>query len=596
MKDNRNPRILNVDDNDAGRYATTRILRQAGFEVQEAATGREALRLAEEFPDLILLDVELPDIIGFEVCRQIKANRRTAAIPVVHMSATFVGADDRVTGMEQGADGYLTQPVEPKVLVATIKTFLRLKAVEQALRESDERFRTALRNSPIIISNQDRELRYTWIYNPQTGFKTENKLGKTDADLLAAEDASRVTEIKRRVLETGVPVSEEVRTTVGGQVFFHDLAVEPLQDDGGNIVGVSSVMVDITERQRTTKALIGILEDEYRTRAFLWENEERLRDIIFNIADWVWEVDENGVYTYSSQKGIDFLGESPRDIVGKTPFDFMPPDEAKRVAAIFSEIVANKAPIKDLENWNIGRNGERICFLTNGVPILDKQGNFKGYRGVDKDITERKQSEKQLQDTLENLRKSFDTIIQVMVSAVEVRDPYTAGHQIRSADLACAIATEMGLPQEKIDAIRMAGSIHDIGKLSIPAEILSKPTKLTEIEFSLIKEHALRGFEMLKDVESPWPLAKIVHQHHERMDGSGYPKNLKGEEILIEARILSVADVVEAIASHRPYRAGLGIDAALNEIEKNRGICYDDAVVDACLRLFREKGFKLEGI
>ena len=154
---------------------------------------------------------------------------------------------------------------------------------------------------------------------------------------------------------------------------------------------------------------------------------------------------------------------------------------------------------------------------------------------------------------------------------------------------------EMGLPQDKIDGIRMAGSIHDIGKLSIPAEILSKPTKLSEIEFSLIKEHARKGYEMLKDVESPWPLAEIVHQHHERMDGSGYPRNLKGDDILIEARILTVADVVEAMASHRPYRPGLGIDAALNEIEKNRGTLYDGAVADACLRLFREKGFNLEG-
>jgi HD-GYP domain-containing protein (c-di-GMP phosphodiesterase class II) len=162
-------------------------------------------------------------------------------------------------------------------------------------------------------------------------------------------------------------------------------------------------------------------------------------------------------------------------------------------------------------------------------------------------------------------------------------------------ELACAIAAEMGLPREKIDGIRMAGSIHDIGKLSIPAEILSKPAKLSEIEFSLMKEHSRRGYEMLKDVESPWPLAQIVYQHHERMDGSGYPRKLKGEEIIIEARILSVADVVEAMASHRPYRPGLGIETALNEIEKNSGIFYDNAVADACLRLFREKGFKLAG-
>jgi PAS domain S-box-containing protein len=210
-----------------------------------------------------------------------------------------------------------------------------------------------------------------------------------------------------------------------------------------------------------------------------------------------------------------------------------------------------------------------------------------------RDITERKQAEEKLKDTLESLRKAVNTTIQVMVSAVEVRDPYTAGHQLRSADLARAIATEMGLPQKKVDGIRMAGSIHDIGKLSIPAEILSKPIKLTNLEFSLIKEHSRSGYEMLKDVESPWPLAEIVYQHHERMDGSGYPRNLKGDDILMEARIMAVADVVEAMASHRPYRAGLGIDAALSEIEKNRGIFYDDAVADACLRLFREKGYQL---
>jgi HD-GYP domain-containing protein (c-di-GMP phosphodiesterase class II) len=214
---------------------------------------------------------------------------------------------------------------------------------------------------------------------------------------------------------------------------------------------------------------------------------------------------------------------------------------------------------------------------------------------VVRDITDRKRVEEELQKTLDSLRKAVGATMQVMASAVEARDPYTSGHQIRSADLARAIAMEMGLPQDKIDGIRMAGSIHDIGKLSIPAEILSKPTKLSEIEFSLIKEHARKGYEMLKDVESPWPLAEIVHQHHERMDGSGYPRNLKGDDILIEARILTVADVVEAMASHRPYRPGLGIDAALNEIEKNRGTLYDGAVADACLRLFREKGFNLEG-
>jgi len=218
-----------------------------------------------------------------------------------------------------------------------------------------------------------------------------------------------------------------------------------------------------------------------------------------------------------------------------------------------------------------------------------------GFRGIARDVTDRKKAEQQLFQTLESLRRAIGTTIQVMVSTVEARDPYTAGHQLRVADLAGAIATEMGFSQEKIDGIRMAGSIHDIGKLSIPAEILSKPTKLSEIEFALVKEHAQKGYEILKDVESPWPLAEIVYQHHERMDGSGYPRKLKGDEILIEARIMAVADTVEAMSSHRPYRPGKGMDAALEEIEKNKGTLYDADAVDACLSLFREKGFQLEG-
>jgi putative nucleotidyltransferase with HDIG domain len=210
------------------------------------------------------------------------------------------------------------------------------------------------------------------------------------------------------------------------------------------------------------------------------------------------------------------------------------------------------------------------------------------------DISKRKQTEEKLNRTLDSLRKAIGMTIQVLISVVETRDPYTAGHQKRVANLARAIATEMGLSPEKIEGVRMAGFIHDIGKISIPAEILSKPTKLSKIEYVLIQEHSRSGYEILKDVESPWPLAQIVYQHHERMDGSGYPQNMKGEEIIMEARIIAVADVVESMASHRPYRPALGIDTALEEIKNNKGTLYDDAVADACLRLFWEKDFQLQ--
>jgi putative nucleotidyltransferase with HDIG domain len=244
-----------------------------------------------------------------------------------------------------------------------------------------------------------------------------------------------------------------------------------------------------------------------------------------------------------------------------------------------------------LEMWR--KDGTTVWTEVNFSFIRDEDRRPVAILGVTRDITERKRGEEELQRTLDSLKNAFNTIIQVMVTAVETRDPYTAGHQLRVAGLACAIATEVGLDQEIIDGIRMAGSIHDIGKLSVPAEILSKPGKLTELEFSLVKEHSRKGYEMLQDVESPWPLAEIVYQHHERMDGSGYPRNLKGDEILMEARIMAVSDVVESMASHRPYRPALGIEAALEEIEKNSGILYDNAVVDACLKLFREKGFQL---
>jgi len=208
------------------------------------------------------------------------------------------------------------------------------------------------------------------------------------------------------------------------------------------------------------------------------------------------------------------------------------------------------------------------------------------------EIADRKRAEQQLQQTLDSLRKAISSTIRVIVAAVEARDPYTAGHQLRMSDVARAIAREMGLSQDKTESIRMVGSIHDLGKLSIPAEILMKPTTLSELEFALVKEHARHGFDMLRDVESPWPLAEMVYQHHERMDGSGYPRNLKGNDILPEARILAVADVVESMASHRPYRPALGLDAALQEIEREQGKLYDDTVAAACLRLFREKHFQ----
>jgi len=191
-----------------------------------------------------------------------------------------------------------------------------------------------------------------------------------------------------------------------------------------------------------------------------------------------------------------------------------------------------------------------------------------------------------------SVRESLEQTIQVLAATVEERDPYTAGHQGRVADLCSEISAELGLSEDRRRGLHLAASIHDLGKISIPLELLIKPRKLTAIEFALIKEHPTTGFNIIKNVKFPWPIAKIIQQHHERIDGSGYPLGLKGNEILLESRILSVADTDEAMASHRPYRAALGIEPALAEIRAQRGITYDAEVVDACLRLFNEKDYK----
>jgi putative two-component system response regulator len=196
-----------------------------------------------------------------------------------------------------------------------------------------------------------------------------------------------------------------------------------------------------------------------------------------------------------------------------------------------------------------------------------------------------------LNETLQNLRKSMDATVQAIAMTVEARDPYTAGHQRRVAELAVAVAEDMGMSSNMVEGIRMAGVVHDLGKISIPAEILSKPSRLSEMEYELVKEHSQTGYRILKDIEFPWPIARIVQQHHERIDGSGYPGNLRSGEILIEARIIAVADVVEAMASHRPYRASLGLSKALEEISTFRGKYYEMDVVDSCLKIFREKAF-----
>jgi PAS domain S-box-containing protein len=619
-------KVLIVDDNGANLYMLESMLKGYDLEVISAENGQDALDKARlNPPDLVVTDILMPVMDGYALCREWKSDDTLKHIPLVFYTATYTKHKDEAFALSIGAERFILKPQEPDILMNILNEVLEendvvkqvatkpfeeemeffrqyneilfkklekkmsdLEIANQELKILEERYRLSFEHVMDVIYMIDADLNIISI-SPSVerilGYKPQDFIGRHVSDLekiLTPESLKQAVASTIQVLQgERIPVPVYQFIAKDGTIKYGEVSGSPIMREG-KIIGIISVARDITERRRAEEAL----ESEHTL----------LRNLIDNVPDRIYAKDSEGRFIICNESMIRRMGlTSMTDLVGKSDFDLLPLEMAQRFHADEQAIIQSGVPMINREEPLTTEGGTITRWnLATKVPLLDKQGNRIGIVGVGREITDRKQAEQKLKDTLESLRKAVSTTIQVMVSAVEARDPYTAGHQTRSADLARYIATEMGLPQEKIDGIRIAGSIHDIGKLSIPAEILSKPTKLTEIEFSLIKEHARQGFEILKNVESSWPLAEIVYQHHERMDGSGYPRNLKGDEILIEARILTVADVVEAIASHRPYRPGLGIDVALDEIEKNRGTFYDDAVVDACLRLFREKGFKLE--
>lgn len=282
------------------------------------------------------------------------------------------------------------------------------------------------------------------------------------------------------------------------------------------------------------------------------------------------------------------------DIIGVTIFGVDITDQKKAEEALqeaeerfrhFMEHVPIYVFFKDdkIRSIQLSRNYEKML----GRPIEDLIGKTM-------DITDRKLSEAAMQENIRKLRKLLGNTIQVISSMIKAKAPFTADHQIRVADLARTIAKTMGLTPDRIEGIRVAGSLHDLGMIGIPGEILSSPRRLTDYEFELVKTHPTVAYDILKDVDFPWPIAHIIVQHHERIDGSGYPGGIQGEAMFLEARILAVADVVESIASHRPYRPAAGIDEALEIIMAGRGTLFDPVVVDACVQLFREMGYQLK--
>ncbi len=452
------------------------------------------------------------------------------------------------------------------------------------LSANEARLRLITDTMDDIVWTQNLNLQTTYVspsIEKVLGYSSEERMRQSLEDQLTADSLARVKtllieELRREEEGSADPdrsltFEVEYRRKDGGTIWMEN-KIKGIRDAKGRLTGIVGLSRDISERKNAIEALQAS-EDKYRQ---LFDMESDAIFLIDNETGNILEVNESASVLYGygreellSMKQIDLSAEPEKtrqaamEHRGSVPLSY----HRKKDGTVFPcEIVAR----------HFIRN-DRIVHIA-----------------AVRDITDRKQKEDEVLQSLAKFRTAMGAIIQTVSSMTEARDPYTSGHQRRVASLARHIAKEMGLPQESIDAIRTAGAIHDIGKISVPAEILSKPSKLSNPEIGLIRNHPDTAYGILKDIEFPWPVADIIHQHHERMDGSGYPGGLKGEEILIEARVLAVSDVVEAIASHRPYRPSLGIETALREIEDRKGVLYDEKVVEACLKLFREKNFRFE--
>jgi PAS domain S-box-containing protein len=522
-------------------------------------------------------------IIG-QICHSLVCPAQAGKCPVKDLGQSVDHSERKLLC----ADGHLKDilktvyPITIKGRDCYLENFIDIterKLAEQLLRESEKRYRELTNFLPISIFEVDaagglisfnRTALEVFRYNQE-----DYKEGMNALQFFAPEEWQRLGEDMGRVIQgTSIPGQEFTFLRKDGSTFIGLIYASPNIHEN-KTVGIRGAIIDITERKQA--------EEELR------QAEERYRSIFENAQEGIFQTTYEGQYLAANRALATILGyDSPEDLM-TTVIDiptqlYVNPEDRK----VLLKMIEEQGPAKRFEAQFYRKDGSIIWVSVNQHAVRDAGGRVLHYEGFNEDITIEK-------DSIERMKKALWATVQAIAVTVETRDPYTAGHQRRVADLARAIATEMNLPTDQIEGIRMAAVIHDLGKISVPAEILSKPSELTDLEFGIIKTHAQSGYDILKDIEFPWPIARVVLEHHERMDGSGYPRNLKGDDILMEARILAVADVVESMASHRPYRPAFGIDAALEEIENNRGTHYDTSTVDACLRIFRENGYQLKG-
>jgi len=507
------------------------------------------------------------------------------------------------------------------------------KQTDEAIQSSRDLLRSVMENVPLRIFWKDKELRYlgcNTAFAQDAGLKHPKELyGKDDFQMGWKDQAELYQADDRAVIQSGKLKLgfEELQTIPDGQTIWLRTSKVPLRDTKGEITGLIGIYEDITEEKQAQESLRR-LNRALKTLSAInhalvhSQSEEELWQSVCRIIveeggyllAWVGYAQQDDTKSvkvmashavkpgYTKNIHISWAdvpeGRGPTGMAvrtGRTQYiqdiaidPAMAPWREKALA--YGYRASNALPL--LENGNpfgaiIIYAAEPDAFNADEIALLEEMAEDLSY-GISALRTRAEHEQHAM-----ILQQSLEQSIQTIADTVEARDPYTAGHQRRVSELATAIAQEMGLPEEQIHGIHLAGIIHDLGKIHTPMEILAKPGRLNEVEYMLIQAHAQDGYDILKNVRFPWPIADIIRQHHERLDGSGYPQGLKDEEILLESKIMAVADVVEAMSSHRPYRAGMGLDRALAEIERGRGMQYDPNAVDACIKLFRERGYSI---
>ncbi len=577
-------RVLIVDDSDDDSKLIIRQLQRGGYDPKwervETCEAMESAMNRQQW-DVILCDYKMPHFSAHAAMKLIQD--RKIDIPFIIVSGT-IGEDTAVTAMKSGAHDYLMKDKLAKLVVAIEREIREAKMrqdkknADEMLRISEENFRHSLDDSPlgIRIYATDGKILYAnqeilKIY----GYDSFEELNNTPREKKYTPECYAEYQIRKEKRRRGEYVPSNYEISIirkDGKIRYLEVFRKKVMWNGE--VQFQALYADITERKQAEKNL--------------QEGEERYRIVVENAHEAI-IITQDMKMVFANRAAVEQIGYSKETLTSGIFTSFIHPDD-RRMVADYSIKRLNGENVPPVYSFRIISQDGKVKWVELNATVIEwnkKPATLNFFN----DITERKLLEEERIEGYNRIKKALHATVKSIALLVETKDPYTAGHQERVSQLAKAIAKEMGLTEDRQDFVSTASIIHDLGKVSVPSELLSKPTKLSELEFSIIKVHSQAGYNILKDIDFPWPVADVVLQHHERMNGSGHPQGLQGESILLEARILAVADVVEAISSHRPYRPSLGISFALDEISKNKGILYDAKVVNACLKLFKKKNF-----